>query len=169
MVFACEPVMAIWDEVMALASLHWVGTTGFRRHEPFNPSLARYAAYEQQGCFFCFTARDQGVLVGYFGIYVTPSMHSQLLTATEDTFFLHPDARRGLNAVRFIKYVERQLAKMGVHEILFSCESENPAHRLLTFLKYEPVIQQYRKHLIPCADSAPSTRENTHDDALART
>jgi hypothetical protein len=62
-----------------------------------------------------------------------------------------------MNAIRFIKHVERALAAMGVHEILFSCEVDNTvANKLLTFLKYEPVIQQYRKLLSAGADSAPS-------------
>jgi hypothetical protein len=155
--FACEPIAAIWDEAMTLAKIHHAGTKGFRRHEPLNPSKERYAAYERQGCFLAFTARDGHTLIGYFGIYVTYSMHSQLLMATEDTFFIHPDYRDGFNAIRFIKYVERAMRDRDVHEILFSCEMDNSvANRLLTFLKYEPVIQQYRKLLSPGADSAPS-------------
>lgn len=170
MTFACEPIAAIWDDAIALAKIHHAGTQGFRRHEPFNPSRERYEACERQQFFYSFTARDEGKLVGYFGIYVTPSMHSQLLMATEDTFFIHPDYRDGFNAIRFIKYVERKLTEAGVHEILFSCETDNTvANRLLTFLKYEPVIQQYRKLLSSGADSAPSTMEQSHDDALART
>lgn len=168
--FACEPVSAIWDEAMALATLHAAGTKGFRRNEPFNPSYDRYRSANEQGYFFVFTARDEGKLIGYFGIYVTPSMHSQLLTAQEDTFFIHPDYRDGFNAIRFIKHVERELTRAGVHEILFSCEMDNAvANRLLTFLKYEPVIQQYRKLLSPRADSAPSlTQESNNVCAIAK-
>jgi len=162
--FACEPIAAIWDDVMVLAKEHWEGTKSFRRHEPFAPSFERYHLANQQGLFYAFTARHDGRLIGYFGIYITPSMHSQLLMATEDTFFIHPDYRDGFNAIRFIKHVERQLAAAGVHEILFSCETDNTvAHKLLTFLRYEPVIQQYRKLLSPCADSAPSQPVEAQD------
>lgn len=163
--FACEPITtAFWDEVVPLAKAHWEGTKSFRRHEPFAPSFERYRQANDQGYFFGFTARDKGRLIGYFGIYVMPSMHSQLLMATEDTFFIHPDYRDGFNAIRFIKHVERQLAAAGVHEILFSCEADNPvAHKLLTFLRYEPVIQQYRKLLSPRADSAPPLTQESND------
>ena len=147
-VFACEPVAQVWEEAMTLARLHWADTKNYRRHEPFNPSFERYRTANEQGYFFGFTARDEGKLIGYFGIYVTPSMHSQKLMATEDTFFIHPDYRDGFNAIRFIKHVEKALTQAGVTEILFSCEIDNTvANKLLTFLKYEPVIQQYRKHL----------------------
>lgn len=165
-VFACEPVAMLWDEIMDLAYAHWQGTKGFPRHEPFNPSYTRYRAANEQGYFFVFTARDAGRLVGYFGVYVTPSMHSQLLTAQEDTFFLHPDYRKGTNAIRFIKHIETQLTKMGVHEILFSCEMENTvANTLLVFLRYEPVIQQYRKVLpVPNRD-----KEDAHVQPVTAT
>lgn len=162
--FSCEPVAQVWDELMPLAREHWEGTKRFKRHEPFAPSLERYRAANEQGYFFAFTARDNGRLVGYFGIYVTPSMHSQLLTAVEDVFFIAPSHRKGFMAVRFIKYVEQQLTHAGVHEILFSCESDNiVANRLLDYLKYEPSIQQYRKILSPCADSASSLHEEAKD------
>lgn len=153
--FQEESIEQVWNEAMELAYEHWKGTKGFRRHEPFNPSFDRYNACNKQGFFHSFTAREGHRLIGYFGIYITPSMHSQELMATEDTFFIHPDYRDGFNAIRFIKHVERELASRGVKELLFSCETDNTvANRLLTFLKYEPVIQQYRKQLQPGTDSA---------------
>jgi hypothetical protein len=171
--FSLEPVATCWDEVMSLAREHWAGTQTYRRHEPFCPSRERYESMNKQGYFFLFTARDQGALVGYFGVYITPSMHSQLLTATEDTFFLSPACRNGRTALRFLLYVEAFCQERGVHEILFSCEVDNNSgiHGLLTALKYRPVIQMYSKLLdkpenraqdrtvsltTPCADS-------THD------
>lgn len=155
--FQLELVETVWNEVMVLAELHWRGTTGFRRHEPFDPSFARYQACNASGFFQLFTARDGPRLAGYFGMYLSPSMHSQRLMATEDTFYLHPDSRKGTNALRFIKHIEAQCRVWGVQEILFSCEIDNPvANRLLERLDYQPVIMQYRKHLSlsPRADSA---------------
>ena len=167
--FSCEPVSKVWDEAMVLAKTHSESTKGYRRNEPFNPSYERYRAANEQGYFFVFTARDAGTLIGYFGIYVTPSMHSQILMAQEDTFFIHPDYRDGFNAIRFIKHVERELTKAGVQEILFSCEMDNAvANKLLTFLRYEPVIQQYRKLLSPCAYSAPSSTTEVSDVCTRR-
>ena len=163
--FAIEPVVVCWDEVLALATEHWRSTKSYRRHQPFCPSLARYEDYNERGFFLLYTARDAGVLVSYFGVYLCPSMHSQLLTATEDTFYIAPSHRKGWTAVRFIKFIEQDLTNRGVHEILFSCEAENPAKRLLDFLKYAPVIVQYSKVLTPSirADSATAADQDcTH-------
>lgn len=164
--FQLEPVASVWNELMVLAQAHWRGTSGFRRHEPFNPSFKRYQDCNAMGFFQLFTARDGEQLVGYFGMYLSPSMHSQLLMATEDTFFIHPDYRKGTNAIRFIKHIEAQCREWGVHEILFSCETDNTvANKLLDFLHYFPVITQYRKVLDspPRADSAqPVPTEDDH-------
>src|SRR5438094_454977 len=126
LMFQLESVDAIWDEVMELARLHWEGTKTYRRHFPFQPSKDRYVQCNQQRFFHLITARDAGRLVGYFGVYTTQSMHSQHWMATEDTFFIHPDYRKGSNAIRFIKHIEEQCRTWGIQEIMFSCESDNP-------------------------------------------
>lgn len=152
-----ERVATCWDEVDALARLHHAGTASYRRHEPYNPDKQRYFINNNNGFFHLLTARDAWKLVGYFGVYVTPSMHSQLPMAVEDTFFIHPDYRQGRLAIRMIKAVEGYVRDLGVQEILFSCEMDNTSgiKGLLGLLDYEPVIVQYRKRLPqPGTDSA---------------
>lgn len=152
-----EHVSACWDEVDTLARQHHAGTESYRRHEPYNPDRARYIWNNEHGFFHLITARDGERLVGYFGLYIMPSMHSQLPTATEDTFFVHPDYRQGRLALRILRYVEQFCRDRAVHEILFSCETDNTSgiQGLLGLLDYEPVIMQYRKRLPqPGTDSA---------------
>lgn len=163
LVFAKESVEMAWDEVFALAQQHWAGTRTYRRHEPFCPSKERYQACDQAGFFHLFTARDGERLAGYFGVYVTQSMHSQLPMAMEDTFFLHPDYRGGRNAIRFIRFIEEQCQAFGVREILFSCEIDNESgiKGLLTRLDYVPVIVQYSKHL-----ALPTRADSAHDSSV---
>lgn len=146
--FQHESVVACWTELIPLTLAHWQGTMGYRRHEPFQPLLSRYAAYEQSGMYRLLTARDEVKLVGYFGLYLTDSMHSQKRMVVEDTFFLHPDYRKGRNAIRFIRFAESKAQEWGAKEILFSCESDNAvANALLRYLDYEPVIMMYSKPL----------------------
>lgn len=158
--FQIEPVEHAWNQVMELAVVHWAGTKSYRRHYPFNPILQRFAAIERVGMYRLFTARDGEKLVGYFGVYLAASMHSQHRMATEDTFFLHPDYRGGRNAIRFLKHIEAQCREWGVEEIMFSCEQDNETgiQGLLKLLDYQPVIMQFSKQLqpIPSADSGHS-------------
>ena len=153
--FQIEPVERVWNEVMELANLHWDSTKSYRRHYPFNPSFERYQQCNQNGFFQLLTARDGARLAGYFGVYLSQSMHSQHWMMTEDTFFLHPDYRGGTTALRFLKHIEQQARAWGVVEIMFSCEQDNETgiQRLLKLLAYEPVIVQFSKQLQPLQES----------------
>jgi GNAT superfamily N-acetyltransferase len=158
--YQLESVDRCWNQVMELAVVHWAGTKSYRRHYPFNPSFERYREANQQGFFQLLTARDGERLAGYFGVYLSPSMHSQHVMMTEDTFFLHPDYRGGTTALRFLKHILEQARAWGVQEIMFSCEADNDTgiQRLLTRLDFEPVIMQYSLRLtqVPPADSGIS-------------
>jgi L-amino acid N-acyltransferase YncA len=162
-----ESVAQCWDELEPLASSHWASTKSYRRHEPFNPDKARYLQFNEMGYFHLITARDAGKLIGYFGLYITTSMHSQLRMATEDTFFIHPDYRQGRLALRVLKYIENYCQLLGVHELLFSCEIENKSGitGLLDRLGFHETIRQYSKHLAPppSADSAILSTVGAHD------
>lgn len=156
--FQEERVKNVWHEVYPLAKGHHASTQNYKRHEPFNPKRERYVAYNESGFFRLLTARDKGVLVGYFGGYITESMHSQAPIMTEDTFYLDPAYRGGRNALRFIQFIETHFRQAVPVEVLFSCEIDNSTgiHRLLDFLEYKPVIVVRSKYLPPRADSAPS-------------
>lgn len=171
--FQEEPFAACWAEAKPLTEAHHAGTASYRRHEPLKIDAERFTRYNEAGIFHWLTARDQGVLVGYFGVYVMDSMHSQRPIATEDTFFLHPQYRGGRTALRFLRYVEQFLqawARPGEPlSVLFSCEIDNDTgiQRLLHFLDYEPVITVYTKCLHHRADSAVfSEKELQHVGAL---
>lgn len=154
--FHVERLADVWDEVYALAQEHQAATQSYRRSEPFNPDKARFLHYNESGFFHFLTCRDNGELAGYFGGYLTTSMHSQLQIVTEDTFYLRPTSRKGRVALRFIRYIEAYFQQFAPLEILFSCEIDNKTgiHGLMKLLAYQPVITVYSKHLSPCADSA---------------
>lgn len=151
-----ERVADIWDELYPLAHAHHASTQNYKRHEPFLPKRERYVHYNECGFFRLLTARDHGKLVGYLGVYLTDSMHSQAPILTEDTFYLDPEHRGGRNALRFIQFMEAYFQQAVPVELLFSCELDNLTgiHRLLDYLDYKPVIMVRSKYLPPRADSA---------------
>jgi GNAT superfamily N-acetyltransferase len=170
LVFSIEPIATCWPDFLDLAKIHWQGTTSYRRHEPFDLSLARYQACNESGFLQFCTARDQSRLVGYLIFYVTTSMHSQLSLAVEDTFFLHPDYRKGRNALRFLQYVERLCREWGISEMMCSCEVDNASgiKGLLTLLDYREVVVQYSKKLAnfsPGSDTAIAPTEQRSVEA----
>lgn len=145
--FAVEPLAPIWDEWMALVRLHWDETEAYRG-EPLAPRKDAYLAYDKSGMLVFFTLRDDGKLVGYSGMYLYPSMHTSRLFAREDTWFLHPEYRKGFTVVRFVKFVEAVLKERGAESCWMSAKIANGAGRILEFLEYEPVSTVYVKNFM---------------------
>jgi len=100
-----------------------------------------------------FTARDGEKMVGYAGMYLTPSMHTQQTIATEDIFFLLPEYRKGRNALAFLKFVEAECKARGAVEICLLAELTNGVGKILEYMGYEMTSKQYTKN-INGADSA---------------
>lgn len=154
MIFAIEPLETSWNEMVMLAADHWIETEGYRHDQPFNPKYERYEAYEKIGCFVQFTARDEGRMVGFCGMYIVPSMHTQCLITLEDTLFLAEEYRgKGRTAIAFHNFIADEMRKRGAIEITMTVPPGGKAARLLEHLDYLPAKVQYSKSLVR-ADSA---------------
>ena len=135
--YQCEPLKDCLDEVKALWLSHWQETEGYRAGLPFNPDYSRYLEYNDIGYYLLFTARDGKKMVGDIGMYVTVSMHTQTRIAQEDTLYLLPEARQGMNAWRFISFTEKYLVSVGVREINLTTKLANPkAAKLMQKMGY---------------------------------
>lgn len=143
--FSQERLSDVWDEVMGIAREHWYETEEYRHGQEFNPDKERYLSYSEIGFLRLYTARSQGVLIGYAVMYISPSMHTQKMIATEDTWFLKTDYRRGRNAIRFYNYVESQVLKHGVVEIMMSAKLVNSSGKIMEYLGYSHVANSYSK------------------------
>lgn len=148
MEIAIEPLSQCWDEIMSLAEAHWQETEAHHHSQGFSPKLARYQQYESVGWYVQFTARVEGKMIGFAGMYLTPSMHSQALIATEDTWFIAPEYRgKGRTFMRLYDAVEAEMRRRGAVEMNMSVPLEGAASRLLEHLDYEPVKVHYAKQL----------------------
>lgn len=151
--FAIEPLETVWDEIYepphGLAYRHWSETQGFRHYQGYAPSKERYLQYEKGGWFIQFTVRNEGVLVGYGGAYVVPSMHSGRTIATEDTWYLLPEHRSGWNAIRFYKFMQAACEERGAEEATLTLPSEKGLDPIVRRLGYNLVARQYSKQLAP--------------------
>lgn len=151
---------------MRLASEHWRETEGYRHGQQFAPDLARYLQYEEVGYYVMFTVRHEGRMVGYAGLYFTPSMHTQELICTEDTWFLLPEHRKGRNAIDFYKFLEAECRRRGVVEIGVTAKLTNGAGRILEYLGYREVSKQYSKPLSYNQASAQQPTAERADSAI---
>ena len=154
--FAVEPLEKCWNEWLELAALQWKETEAYRHYQPMKPLFERYNQYDKAGWFLMFTMRDEGRLVGSCGVYLVPSMHSQVLIATEDTWYLLEEYRKGRNAINFYKFGEAELVKRGAIEFTVSSkmiDGKPTTGRLLEYLDFKQIGVVYSKQLAR-ADSA---------------
>lgn len=149
--FAVEPLMRCRLEVDALARQHWMETEEYRHGQEYNPDWVRYLSSDAAGWYFMCTARPddpcrmQAPMVGYGGMWAMPSMHTQKMIASEDTFFLLPEYRQGWNAIQFLKFIEAECLKRGAVEIGWTDKKGKGA--LLRRLGYSVVASQWSKQL----------------------
>ena len=148
-VFGVERMEDIAPEMKALHLAHWQETEGHRHGLAFNPDYDNLIRYERAGQFVMFTVRSEGGgLVGNCAMYLSRSMHTRTLTATEDTVYLLPRARRGRTAVLFMKYVEDCLRMLGVKEIDMTVKPVSRAERFFQLLGYKHVENGLTKILL---------------------
>lgn len=144
--FGIEPIANVWDEM----TKDWIDNWGKEyedKGETPDLHLDQYEEYEKCGLYLQFVARDEGKPAGYLGAYLTKSMHSQKLIATEDILYMKPEYRNGLNAKRFVEYIEDVLQKKGAISITCTVKPESGASRLLEHSGYELTMYQYQKRL----------------------
>jgi N-acetylglutamate synthase-like GNAT family acetyltransferase len=144
--FQVEPLALIWDDVMRLAAQHWEETE--ETEIPLNPDKERYLNYDEIGYLRMYTARnEQAKLIGHAGIYLNTSMHTQIKIATEDTWFIHKDYRKGSNALRFLRFVEQDLKGLGIQEIYMTAKLTNKSGRIMEARGYTHVANEFKKVL----------------------
>jgi hypothetical protein len=120
---------------------------------PFDPDYARYAQNDELGSLVIFTCRDRVTqrLVGYLQYFISRDLHSRkLVKATEDAFFLLPDSRKGLLAVKFLRYALKSLLALGVKVAGMSTKAPcggPDLDPLLRRLKFKPVALFYYTNL----------------------
>lgn len=150
--FAVEPLADCWPEVDALGRKHWMETEEYRHGQEYNPDWKRYFSCDAAGWYFMCTARplDSSVLrtpmVGYGGMWAMPSLHTQKMMVSEDAFFLLPAYRQGWNAIRFLKFIEKQCLGRGAVEINWTDKKGKGA--LLKRLGYSVVASQWSKQVV---------------------
>lgn len=112
---AVTSIASHWDEAEALTRQHH-REVGALPADEFDLDRERYEGLEKLGAMKAFVARnDEGALVGY--AVHTLSWHLQFKRtywAMQDALFVLP-GYRGFGAMRFLVWLDQQLAALGVH------------------------------------------------------
>lgn len=116
---------------------------------PFSPRWGDYEALAASGLMRIYTARLEGVLVGYSVFSLLPVVNSGELTeATEYTLFVAPEHRKGRVGIGLIKFGDAQLATEGVDVVMRCVHVDHDFGPLLVgHMGYSPVYKIYGKRL----------------------
>ena len=146
--FQSERLRDIVDEVATLHEVHFAETEKHRHHLGLAVDIDYLIAQERAGNLIQFTARDDGGrLVGQIRMAVHESIHTQTLYADEELLYLNEVARKGFTAIRFIQYVEGCMKLIGVREVRTLSKLATGSHRLMEYLGYTHLANQYIKSL----------------------
>jgi hypothetical protein len=137
---------ALWLEAMPLLHAHWREIA----HYPdilLDVDVDGYMRCDEMGMVRCFTAREDGALVGYALFFVRPNLHYQAsVQAVQDVLYLAPRARGGAGR-RFIAWCDEQLAKQAIQVVYHHTKAVHNFGPMLERMGYELVDLIYAKRL----------------------
>ncbi len=112
--FQAEKLHEVREEIEPLLRDHWDSVPPDYGH-PFDPDWGAYDAMESVGALRIYTARDEGVLIGYVVAVVGPGLHSRhSRRAMTDLWYVIPSARGARLGVNLLRWAEDQLLGEGV-------------------------------------------------------
>ena len=143
-----EFLHSVQDDIKPLLEEHWEEVALNKDKIKINPDWEAYFSLESQGKLDIFTARDEGVLVGYFVVFVYPHIHyKDHLFAKNDLIYLSPSHRKGFTGIRLIKFAEKCLKEDGVSVLVVNTKNHKPFHKVMQFLGFTPEDVEYSKYI----------------------
>lgn len=147
--FQVERFADVLPEVKPLLPRHWEELALDKESVPLDPNWQRYAELDGAGAISLVTARENGRLVGYCYMILSPGLHYRTcFEARMDIFWLSPEVRgHAMPGVRLFRAVEKELKRRGVQRVYFGSKLHKDVGRLFERLGYRPVETWYSKML----------------------
>ena len=147
--FQVERFADVLPEVKPLLPRHWEELALDKDAVPLDPNWQRYAELDAVGAISLVTARENGRLVGYCYMILSPGLHYRTCyEARMDIFWLDPSVRgQAMPGVRLFKAVEKELRRRGVQRVYMGSKLHKDVGRLFERLGYRPIETWYSKML----------------------
>ena len=113
-----------------------------------NPDVDGYATMDRMGAYHVLTARDGEELVGYFAFITRRNFHyKHIISASEDLYFLAPEARGMKTGYRFLQAATDAMRAAGGDLASMRVKIAHDHGPLLERLGYRPIEVIYTKVL----------------------
>jgi GNAT superfamily N-acetyltransferase len=147
--FKQELLHSCYDDAQELFKLHWDDVALNKDIIKLNPDYQSYEAAEKAEMLKIFTARSEGVLVGYFAALVQRGLHyKDHIFAQNDVLFLHKAHRKGMTGAKLIRFAENCLKDDGVSVLFINTKVHAPLDPLLNRLGFDHVENNFAKRLV---------------------
>ena len=142
-----ERICDIWDEARPLLEEHFLESSA--NHDiQLNPNIEQYNQIERNGYIRCYTARENGQLVGYAMYQVMHNLHyMDSLQAVQDVLFVAKSHRKGLTGYKLIKFADEQLKLAGVQVVYQHVKTFVDFGKVLERQGYKFIEKIYAKRL----------------------
>lgn len=117
-------------------------------NQPIDFDVDLYRKMEDASILKIFTARFDGVLVGYMVVILTPDIHARgEFIVADDGFFMHKDFRGNGYGVGLLEFSENCLRQDGHKRFHISTMAKKPIDDLLVAKGYTLIERKYEKVL----------------------
>jgi hypothetical protein len=145
MEFAHEAFSNVKDEIKPLLEAHWEEIALHKGEIKLEPNWNAYAEMASNGVLRIYTARKSGKLVGYFVVFVMPSLHyRRFMFANNDILFLTKTERKGMTGVKLLKFAVEELTKENVKLININVKKKQDFGPILERLGFEHVEDHWQ-------------------------
>lgn len=146
-VYAEERLRGVLAEIEAMIPEQWEEMAQGFEGMTYQPNWALYLAAEERGVGMLLTAREDEVLLGYFGFLVHPHLSAQAqLAATSTPYYvrkMHNNLTRGLVLRSLIRESVKKLKSRGVSLISIRTHHWASAGKILESLRFKPFETSY--------------------------
>ena len=133
-------------EMLPLLQRHWREVALNHTEVPLDIDQERYAELDEEGSLHIVTARRDGLLIGYHVAIISPHLHyKSTLHGITDVYWIAPECRHGVTAMRLFQAVERELKASGVRKLFTATKLHLDQGPLFERLGYKPVERLYAK------------------------
>lgn len=143
-----ELTNALAGEALPLFRDHHNEVTAFPDIK-LDPDYDQYKIFSASGMLRCYTARENGTLVGYAFFFVRAAPHYKgSIQAVADILYLAPALRKGFAGPRFIRWCDDQLRAEGVQVVYQNTTVQGKDFGpVLLRMGYKPLEFMYAKRL----------------------
>lgn len=147
--FQRERIHDLWSDLAPLIEQHW-REVAYYQDIALKPDTKRYELMEDAGVLRCYTAREDGRLIGYAFYFVMPHLHyADSLTAMQDVLFIEPEQRKGRLGFKLIAWCDDRLRDERVQVVTHHVKIAPHLNfgNLLARMGYEPTDMLWSRRL----------------------